>query len=140
MPGTLRGNIFTEVVNALHADSQQTANEIANTTRNGCFEHCDGWPQELAGEEKEIILGAIALSEQDEVDSEAKASLLERVKRYREVSSEVEAVCRAECPTGGFGLFENDGDLFDDAGKPVIRTCPINSRLREVVINFAIKS
>ena len=44
------GEILQELSDVMMGSGQLVADEIANTTRNGCFEYCDGWPEELRRE------------------------------------------------------------------------------------------
>ncbi len=138
-PEAQNTNIFDEVLSVLHGTGQQNADEIANTVRNGCFEYCDGYPDVLNNLTREILLRITSLGVKGEVDTAEKETLLDMAKRYAEIDGKVQAVCRAECPTGALGLFEEDDDNFDDDGNPVIKPCPIKDRLAEIVIAFANK-
>jgi hypothetical protein len=123
-------------------DSADMLRELAvvmsssDNDNGGCLEFCDGEPVALRAELRAILLASVDMIGNDEPDPSAQAALIERAKRFGAVVTEVEGVCARECD-GAYSLFENDADMYDLKGNPVVRTCPIKDRLAQIALNFS---
>lgn len=122
------GQVLQELSDVMMGSGQLVADEIANTTRNGCFEYCDGWPEELRREAGSIMLATVKIIEDCGISDEGKEALLQRGRDYAERCGVVHAICRKECP-GAYSLFTEDEELDDANGEPVVKECPVSVRL-----------
>ena len=126
-------DLTSAVMHAMHEGGQQTADEIANETRNGCFVHCDGWPEAVDDLMRNIIL------ELTDAEAEKRDELIAKAKRFSRLYGRVQAVCRAECP-GAYSLFGPDDELYEDDETPIVVKCPVKDRLAQVVAELTSRS
>lgn len=106
-------------------------------SNDGCFEFCDGEPLALKNEQKAILYATTDTLASEIDDPLAHDALIERAKRFRNALNEVVGVCARECE-GTYSLFEDDSELYDSEGNPVIRTCPLKDRLAGIALDFSI--
>lgn len=120
--------LMLEVIQAASLDGQAGADELAVSDRNGCFEFCDGFPEELTDE----YVGLIRDATESSVERDA---ILARAADHKRVLSGIYSAVRNECPSG-YSLFDSDDELYDEAGNPVQRPCPMHKRITETLVEL----
>ena len=123
-------NIWREVSWPLGRGGQRTEIEIENIEKRGCFDHCDGWPQQLSVEDMAIY------DEWRHADPSRYEELLERARKHQLLRAHVHDICQRECEPGGFGLFASNDRPSHGDGRLIRRPCPIKERLAEAVLAF----
>lgn len=97
-------------------------------SRGGCFEFCDGFPEEMGA-----IVGELITSVADG-DSD-RDTLVVRAERYGKARAGISDHVIKEC-TGGYALFEEDEELHDAQGEPIIKAChpAVKSAINEIAV------
>lgn len=110
----------------------ESLSDMINAEQNGCFVICNGWPDNLAAQQQDIILESTDLMRADATDEQFDA-LMERAQKVGAVSAAVTARCLERCP-GAYLSFE-DGDYVEDQdGHQTLMPCPIKDMLARLAL------